>query len=196
MKTLIFDLGNVLINVDTDKLINKLKDTFVLSIEEMENFEKAHHHSFYTGRISGMEFYQKFKSTSQTDVTYDDFATLWSNIFSYNKEMIEYISKLPVDDIRIVIASNTDPIHIGHIKENFPLPFEYSEFFSYDEGFIKPEDGFYIKLISKYSIDLKNAIFFDDLEQNIKGALKNRITSYLHKDTSLTIKRIQNFLGL
>lgn len=195
MKTIIFDLGNVLINVDADKLTRNLKNIISGSDEKLDEFEKKFHRPFYTGNISAQEFYNEFNLISANKVTYDEFRLLWSDIFSYNQEMIEYVSKLPQNEIRIIIASNTDPIHIEYIFENYNLPFEYLEFYSYDEGLLKPEDGFYQKLISKYFINLSQAIFFDDLEQNVNGAIKNGIDSYVHSDNENTVKRIKTFLS-
>jgi len=62
--------------------------------------------------------------------------------------------------------------------------------FSCDINYIKPSPEIYRHLLTKYSLNPKDCIFFDDMEQNVKAAEKEGIKSILFKNADCILKFI------
>lgn len=81
--------------------------------------------------------------------------------------------------VRVFLLSN---ISRYFAKNDAAIPY-LKEFdgrvYSAEVGFVKPERGIYEHICKKYSIKPGEAIFIDDSEKNIKGALDFGIAGYL-----------------
>jgi len=62
--------------------------------------------------------------------------------------------------------------------------------FSCDINYIKPAPEIYRHLLGKYSLNPKDCIFFDDMEQNVKAAEKEGIKGILFKSADCILEFI------
>jgi putative hydrolase of the HAD superfamily len=72
---------------------------------------------------------------------------------------------------RLVLLSNTDSLHFEYIREAFPEIFIFDEYvLSYETGSLKPETEIYNNALKQAGISPEEAVFIDDLEENVKAA--------------------------
>ncbi len=67
---------------------------------------------------------------------------------------------------------------------------------SAEEGLAKPDPRFYHLAAERLGVPPEEAIFVDDIPENVDSALQVGLIAFLHKESALTIARIQELLRL
>lgn len=194
MKTIIFDLGNVLIDVDFKKMYSKISHLISYSFDESMLLLKKIMIDYNRGELTSLLFYQEIVRILKLDISFTRFCDIWIDIFEKNGLIYDFAKTLDKDKFRIIIASNTDPLHYQYIKEKYKLDFIDSEFLSYQEKEVKPELSFFYKLIDKCEINLNESVFIDDLLENVIAARNAGLTAYQNVDNQKTITMLESFL--
>ena len=194
-KTIILDLGNVLVSVDFKKFHDKLKS--VLSFSYTETLKKMDPlmAEFNKGVINPDNFYKQCCRLLKLNVDYTFFTRAWVEIFGANSELLTFLNKLPKENLQIVLASNTDELHYEYISKKFQLSFLDKQYLSYENGVIKPDPNFFHQLLKKYDLQAENCIFFDDLSDNVSSAASCGIKALQHTDNQTTISAIKEFIN-
>lgn len=201
---LIFDLGNVIIDVNFDRFYDILSNKYGLVLSQNEFMQKLTpiNMECNSGLITGIEFYNKCLNIFKIDkskLSYTEFKIYWCDIFSLNNEMNNFLHQIKKDnknsEYRIILASNTDPIHYSYIKGKYDFSFLDEEFLSYEEKELKPDASFFKKLITKYKIDLNRSIFVDDLSDNCNSARKEGLQTIQNINSKETIGKIMKILN-
>ena len=146
------------------------------------------------GEYTPEQFYLLVKEKFHFTGSYKEFISIWEDIFSPNDEIISYYNDLSKRGVKIVLASNTDPIHYQYILKRWGLNFLHSAFLSYEVKEIKPDHSFYHKLIEFGKFSPSNAIFIDDLAENTQSAEECGFNTIHHTDSRTTIDNIERFL--
>jgi putative hydrolase of the HAD superfamily len=179
MKTILCDIGGVLLDVDFDRALDRLSRKTGVSGQELRDmiflsdFKEKHD----LGTISSDEFYGQVMPGK--DVSFAEFREIWSEIFTENREMVDFILSC-ADSYRLYIASNTDAVHFDYFYNKYPW---FSVFRGFGLSFrlnrLKPSPEFYVKLCHEFNIDYRDAIFVDDLSENVDAANQLGIKSHL-----------------
>ena len=182
MKAILCDLGGVLLTVNFGLAMERLSNESGLSKQELETriFSSGIKEKHDLGLISSLDFYKQIITREEISFLY--FQSIWSEIFTENQELINYLS-LYTKFCRLYTASNTDPLHYAFFSHNY-------QWFSLFNGFglsfrlkrAKPSPKFYSKLCRKFGINYQDALFIDDLKDNIDAAEGLGIKSYLFTD--------------
>ncbi len=173
IKTIIFDLGNVIVPFEIDsksKSLQKLTklnpadiNEKVLLSEEISLFER--------GKISSRETFEFVRTTLESEMSYEDFVGNWNGIFKsetlLKEDLIADLSK----NHRLLILSDTNEIHFEFIKRNFPVLTYFDDFvLSYEVGFLKPSEEIFQAAVEKAGCLAEECLFTDDIEKNVAGA--------------------------
>jgi epoxide hydrolase-like predicted phosphatase len=65
-----------------------------------------------------------------------------------------------------------------------------------DVGLHKPQPEIYLLACRRLAVEPADAVFVDDLRENCAGAEAVGMTAILHRDTALTIERLERLLGV
>jgi len=194
MKTIIFDLGNVLINVDFNKMYQQFSPYISQSFEEVMYLLRNEMVAFNKGTLTPIQFYQKVIDTLDLDLSFTDFSDIWVDIFEKNSLIYDFAEQIDREEVRIIIASNTDPLHYEYIKNMYTLAFAGGEFLSYLEQEVKPELSFFQRLIKVFAINTSDAIFIDDLQDNVAAAIESGLSAVHHVNNQTTVNELELFL--
>jgi putative hydrolase of the HAD superfamily len=171
--TIIFDFGDVFINLDKEATPLALKK---LGLEKWGGQIAALNINFEKGLISKEAFLNDLNKLVPT-ATPEEVLTAWNSVLldfpMYRLEFLEIISK----KYRVFLLSNTDSIHINYFKERNGADF-YDRFyncfekvyFSYDLGKRKPDVEIYQLVIDENQLNPENTLFVDDNLDNTEGA--------------------------
>lgn len=208
IKNLIFDMGNVLLDVelnDTIEYFAKLSDipfaelfTLEQQIPEFDLFE--------TGKIGEGAFRQAIKKILAIEHLKDQvFDQGWHSMLgAFPKEKIEYVLELQNQGYRTFLFSNTNALHLAEIKRRlsqddrwqlFQQAFE-KHYYSFEMGLRKPEVDSFLQLIHQEKLNPEETLFVDDNHDNILGAQQAGLKS-LHLDMAqgMTIYHTANALN-
>jgi FMN phosphatase YigB (HAD superfamily) len=179
MKSLLCDIGGVLLKVDFSVAMKALCRASGIDEEEIKGriFLSGIKDKHDSGIIGPHDFYQRIMTDEE--VPFSVFKTIWNGIFRENCEMVEYVKTL-AGNYRLFIASNTDPIHYDCFISRY-------QWFKLFEGLglsfmlksMKPSPEFYLKLCREFGIDVSDALFVDDLKENVDAANRLGIRSHL-----------------
>jgi len=182
IKFVLFDLGNVIVNVDKEEALRIFSDITGEPVEKLLDFPESNlEKNFEKGKIAIEDYIaglkRRFNLTNE--VNKEELIEIWASCFKLNEQMIELVKKID-RNIKKGILSNTNPLHIESIKKNYDI-FGYFDylFFSYDLGYVKPDKRIYTSVMSKLKAKANEIIFIDDLQANLLPAEKIGFHTYL-----------------
>ena len=179
-KTIIFDLGAVILNINYENTIDeftklgvKNAETFYSKKVQTELFNKIE-----TGKISNNEFLRELqKETKNAKIKQVKIA--WNAmLLDLPKERLQLIKKLK-DNHTIYLLSNTNSIHINAFKEELGNKkwLEFCELFdkmylSHEIGLRKPDAKIFEYILNEQKLKAEEVFFIDDSPQHIASAKK------------------------
>lgn len=179
-KAILFDFGNVIINIDVEKAILAFSElTFKSPARVNQLFADAEVFKKYeTGYYSDDEFRDVIRQILSYPLNDQEIDKAWNALLldvpKKRLDFLEYIKmKYP-----IYLLSNTNNIHIEQCKQYFRTKFGipnfetiFSEtFLSYKMGLWKPDYKIYDAAISKIGCKPEEILFLDDNQDNIDAA--------------------------
>lgn len=174
IKTIVFDLGNVLLPFDYSVVVKKLNSISEGCGDRFYNFHKENyslHRTFEKGLISEDEFIFTMLKSIDFIIDADTFRQIYSDIFTVNDDVANLLPILK-RNYKLVLLSNTNSIHKKY-------GYEWMEFFKYfdklilshEAGAVKPEDAIY-KCVEDFTGDKPDEhIFIDDIPDYVHAAL-------------------------
>lgn len=171
--TIIFDFGDVFINLDKPATEKELKKLGLLSInKELLDFNKL----YEIGKITTSDFidhYQKIiPNTTKEKIIY-----AWNAILKdFPEKRLDFIKKLAIDKkYKLLLLSNTNELHINWIQKNISF---YNDFKSCFDSFYlsheihlrKPDSDIFRYLLDEHELTPQHTLFIDDTEENTIAA--------------------------
>lgn len=175
IKTLIFDFGDVFINLDKQGAIQNALDLFELDMfeDDMINTNIL----YEIGKISTSEFIQ-FYLSKFPNLNKNQIIEAWNFIIKdFPEYRLDFIKKLASDDsYKLILLSNTNDMHIDFIKANVPYYEEFKN--SFDQFYLsqqihlrKPNSDFFEYVLLENNLNPEECIFIDDTKENTDTAL-------------------------
>ena len=173
INTIIFDFGNIFIDLNMPGLEKAFKDLGLKEWnEELDELNKR----FEIGKISETEFIQGFQK-QLPDATVDEIRAAWNAILGvFPLERVEFLQNLK-GKYRLFLLTNTDMIHIDHFehKEGMSMTRDFYNcfekvYYSYELGMRKPDVEIFKFLINKHELSPKRTLFVDDKKENTDAA--------------------------
>ena len=196
IKSIIFDLGGVILNLNYSKTEDEFKKIGVLNFKEFYSQKKQTllFDDFEKGKIKPEEFISSFKESENLKIKEIDFINAWNAmLLEIPIEKLQFIDDLK-KDYKIILLSNTNEIHIkkfeDDLKKNNMLAQFYKCFdkiyYSSRMGKRKPEENCFNQVLEENGLIAENTLFIDDSIQHIEGAKKAGIkTFHLEKNKSI-----------
>lgn len=182
IKNIIFDLGGVLLNLDTKATIDAFKSLGITDFDHSysQAAQKELFDDFETGKISSKIFREKINQHFKKSLTEQEIDKAWNAmLLDLPKERLELLDKLWGDN-RLFLLSNTNDIHINayskYLQSEFGVPnlshlFE-KEYYSYKVGMRKPNADIFEHVLKENNLLAKETLFIDDSPQHVEGAAK------------------------
>ena len=183
IKNVIFDFGNVMARFIPEYMTGKyVKDKEDIRLLSGVIFDRLYWDKLDAGTIEDFEVVEACKERvpERLHGAVEEIYYSWIHNLPPIEGMSELVHRLKEEfGVRVFLLSN-----ISHYfaKNDGEIPY-LKEFdgrvYSAEVGFVKPERGIYEFICKEYSINPSEAIFIDDSEKNINGALDFGIAGYL-----------------
>ncbi|WP_417875758.1 HAD family hydrolase [Winogradskyella sediminis] len=174
IKTLIFDFGDVFINLDKQGSMQHALDLFNLEAFEADMTET--NMLYEVGKITTSEFItfykSKFPKVSETALI-----KAWNSIIKdFPVQRLEFIKNLALQKkYKLILLSNTNDMHIDYVKETVPFFEEFQSYFdafylSQQIHFRKPNTDIFEFVLNENKLNASECLFIDDTKENTDTA--------------------------
>lgn len=177
---LIFDLGNVIIDIDYQRTLNLIKSKLEESLHDRVDFfyQTEFHKSYEKGLISSVQFRDEVRDYFSQSWSDQEIDRLWNSLLGkIPPQRLDLVQELR-KKYQVGVLSNTNEIHIDavhemlkaeHGLERFDSIFDWV-FYSHEMGLAKPSAEIYEKMLAELNTSPERVLFFDDLKANVEGA--------------------------
>ena len=175
IKTIIFDFGDVFLNLDKPATLRELEKHNITSFSESlsevnQRYEK--------GLLTSQEFIRTLKGEyyhlSDSDIT-----ASWNAILvDFPEYRQEFLQNLTAEKkYKLILLSNTNDIHIDWCKENIPF---FEDFRNCFDAFYlsqeikqrKPDPSIFEFVLEQHQLIPEEVLFIDDTRENTEAASK------------------------
>jgi FMN phosphatase YigB (HAD superfamily) len=170
INTIIFDFGDVFINLDREASLTALKKLGLHSWnEELENLNQE----FERGKLTEVQFIIGLKKLIP-NASIDDLRAAWNAVLlDFPLQRLEFLQRLSMMNYKLFLLSNTDEIHIQKFEHMLGATFirEFYQcfekvYFSFEIGVRKPDPQAFDYIIKKHALSTKHTLFIDDKKEN------------------------------
>ncbi|WP_163381243.1 HAD family hydrolase [Cyclobacterium sp. SYSU L10401] len=199
---LIFDLGNVIYDIDYqrtfDKLYAKLPGEKHAMVKDF--MVSPIHYDLETGKIDEAAFrngVREYFSADWEDAWIDE---VWNSLLvAIPQERLDLLLKLK-QKYPLFMLSNTNSIHFKVVEQAFlnqlpentwPHLFDHL-FLSHEMGLRKPGEAIYQSVLQTLGAKPEQCLFFDDLKENLLGAEKVGLKTFHIDHPKALINFFQN----
>lgn len=181
IKTIIFDQGGILLNINYLLTDNAFKALGASNFDEIYSQKKQTQlfDLYDTGRISSEEFRNTLKKLLHiSHITDEDFDTAWNAmLLDLPMRRLNYIDQLR-ELYSTMIFSNANEIHMIEAEKIFErdtgaksIAHHFDNvYYSHLCGFRKPYVESFVRILRENNLDPQETLFIDDSIQHIKGA--------------------------
>lgn len=179
IKNIIFDLGNVIINIDGDRTVNAMKELGFKDFQESYNLLRQSDlfNWLEKGLISPEKFHTDFKTHFNNNVSSAMIDDAWNAmLLDFPKKRIELIQELK-SKYRLFLLSNTNIIHYRKYNNDLINRFGFGlsslfekAYYSFDLGMRKPDMEIFEYVIKDSKLKPIETLFIDDSAENIDTA--------------------------
>jgi putative hydrolase of the HAD superfamily len=201
-KAVIFDFGNVIINIEFQRIyqtFSKLTSKPIAYIEKRITEEQIFRR-YESGQFTDEEFREIIRQTLCFALSDKEVDTAWNAILlDIPTERIDLINNIR-KKYPVYLLSNTNNIHISasnnylneaHGIKNLDVLFD-KLYLSYEMGLWKPDTEIYYEVLRSINLEPNQVIFFDDNLQNIESAKAIGMQTILVEPTTSIVEYCKN----
>jgi FMN phosphatase YigB (HAD superfamily) len=191
-KNLIFDLGEVIIDIDYRQTIAAFQKLAVVDFSEVVSYAAQSHifDLYEKGKVSTADFRNELRKFLKPGTTDKEIEDAWNAIFfDFPQHKIDMLKQLK-SRYKTFALSNINEIHVTTINEVAKEKFGEADFgsffngayYSNEVGYRKPEKEIYELILNKENLVADETFFVDDKHENVEAARAFGIHAYQLKD--------------
>ena len=176
IRTLIFDMGNVLVRFSHERMCEQIGALCRLSGPDIRAclIETGLQWEFERGRCDETAFHQRLEAATNQKIPIKELRHAASDIFEPNEEVISIVRYLKQSGHRLVLLSNTSIAHYEFIRGRWDLLDPFDEFvLSYEVGAIKPEPAIFEAALEAIRCRPEEAFYTDDIPAYVEAGRRH-----------------------
>jgi len=174
IKTIIFDFGDVFINLDKEGALKLALEKF--EIKELDEELQSINALYEQGLISTDEFLD-FYADNFPKLNKDELKSIWNHIIKdFPEHRLQFIKQLAKDNnYQLILLSNTNELHIDYIKKNVSFYEDFKDCFdqfylSHEINLRKPNADIFNFVLIENNLKAEECLFIDDTLENTQTA--------------------------
>ena len=185
-RSVIFDLGRVLVDFDFRRGFQALEPLCPYSAEEIPERLRTTRlvEEFETGLIEPHDFVAQLAKLLDFDIAYDRFCAIWNSIFAETLVPDSLLESLAAR-YRLLMLSNTNAIHFPMVRETYPLVRYFHDFvLSYEVKAMKPRREIYERAIERAGCRAEECFYTDDIAEYVEAARRLGIDAVVFRSAA------------
>jgi glucose-1-phosphatase len=170
-RTIFFDLGNVLIFFDHQKMCRQVAHVSGTDLKLVEKAMRVLGDPYEHGHINSQDIYNEICHLAQKTLDFDAVMRAISDIFEPNEPVLAIAKTLKERGHRLFLLSNTCEAHFAFASSQFPLLKDLDgHVLSYLVGARKPEKAIYEKALAIAGCKREDCFYTDDISPYVDSA--------------------------
>ena len=173
LRTIIFDIGRVLIRVNVARAMSGLADGVSLSPEEVWSaLEKdPRWKDWQEGRMSPQDWHLHVSRRLGSKLSFEQFVEVWNRALDPTPIHEEaFLAKLG-KKYRLAVLSNTDPLHVAHMEKTYAFLERFpARIYSCRVRASKPNPVIYKEALQACRVSAQEAVYVDDIPAYAQAA--------------------------
>jgi glucose-1-phosphatase len=194
VKNIVFDLGNVIIDLDIERTWMQLKhwlgDDYELALKNIRPNDDIFI-QFEVGKISEDEFFETLRSATEGPLSIRQLKEAWNGmLLQIPPQRFEMLARLK-ENYNVYLLSNTNKTHVdwvdGYLRtvygftiQDFDARYFHKSYYSHLIHLRKPNENIYEYVLQDANLIASETLFIDDNVQNIEGAKRVGLQTILH----------------
>ena len=189
IRHIIFDLGNVLIDIHPDRMLAALAKLSNRTAAEIRSlFLGPAHWAYMNGETDFAQFHRQLGVEAGINGKLAEFQTAWNMVIGKKKPGMAKLVKQLKKDYHVHLLSNTDPMHWETACRLSPFLKEFEQtFLSYEMRLRKPDPAIYKQVLKTIVASPATVLFIDDTRENIDAAARLGIQT-IHAGSPMIIE--------
>jgi putative hydrolase of the HAD superfamily len=178
IKTVILDLGGVIVPFDFSRAYSRIELICGLNREEIRRRIGAADLAMRleSGQIEPEAFVAELGAVLGCSLDYAGFRDIWCSIFFEHTLIPESLLEAIKRRHRLILLSNTNAIHFEMIRGSYALLRQFDHYvLSYEVGALKPSPAIYQEAIRNAGCRAEECFFTDDVADYVEGAKREGI---------------------
>jgi glucose-1-phosphatase len=199
IRTVIFDIGRVLVRVDVSRAMQGLAQGISLSPQELWTaIEKdPSWPDWQEGRISARDWHLHLTKRLGSSLTFEQFSEAWNRALDPQPIQENSLFDSLCKSFRLGLLSNTDPIHVAHLEATYDF-FRFfpksARIYSCSAGSSKPSPLIFRDALKALRSKAEESIFIDDIQAYVEAARSLGIHG-IHYQNPQQLRQELNSLG-
>lgn len=205
ISTIIFDFGNVLMDLDIPGFHDRMEElTGLNQADEMTELD-FHALAYEQGQIGTELFINHVIRVSKRSIQAREIIDCWNSMLLGIQPGTLNLLKTLKTHYRIFILSNTNPLHIEWVHQhlrsqhgvvNFENQYLDGAFYSHQLHLIKPDPEIYNLVQSQVAAPADQILFLDDLERNVLAAREAGWNAVVHPPGTDLESALANYISI
>lgn len=192
----VFDVGRVLIDFSYDRFAAKLRQQGAVCDGPEDFLEHVDLIGYEHGELSTDDFLRQVNSLLKEPLPLAELAAAWNDLFTPIREMLEVAGRLK-QHCGVYLLSNTSELHWQYMQDAFGLDkICHDRLASFEVGAMKPTPQIFAAACSRFDLRPETAVFIDDLEENVKGAIACGWHGIWHRSIASSKAELQRLTGI
>ena len=167
----LFDIGNVLLAFDFNKVLDRLSAYSNVPGPEIEKLLEPLKHEYESGQITDAQFLDYLKRRLQFQGEERHLVAIWQEIFMPIEATHDLVQQLHRLKFPLYLLSNTNGLHAKYFLTTYRV-FDVFRggIYSHKVQMMKPNREIYEYAIMEFGLNPARTVFIDDLEPNVSTA--------------------------
>lgn len=179
LDTIIFDLGEVIVDLDPQAVISEFSRLTHADGNEVRNLivQSNYLNEYETGQLTDQQFVDAVNTLFNTSVTLEEFRYAWNLMIKEIPDRRLALLKKLMETHQVLLLSNTNNMH----EERFDKQVKkqtgqrmkdhvHTAYYSHHMGHRKPDRSIYEVVIAEQQLNPAKTLFLDDRIENINAA--------------------------
>ena len=193
-KTLIFDLGNVILSFSHEKMYAQVAHLCGLSVDTIKELflDSRIGVQYERGLISSNEIFSLLCEKSGKALDYSEVMTAGSDIFIPRPEMFELVKTLKKQGYHLILLSNINEAHYQFIDKQYDFFDLFNHLIlSIEVKAVKPEKEIFDQALKRASCSPHECYYIDDIPEYVHAAEKLGIKGHVFTSPALLLEDLQ-----
>lgn len=204
IRTIIFDLGGVILTLDQSEAIRRFQQLGISDADRRLDIytQDGIFGQLEEGKITADTFQREAGLLAGHQLTFEECRWAW---LGYAKELpqrnLDLLLKLRSEGYRVVLLSNTNPFMMSWVRspefdgQGHSIDYYMDAcYLSYEMGVMKPSQEFFHRVLMAEGISPSETLFLDDGARNVAAASQMGIRTFCPENGADWTKEIYDYL--